>query len=112
MTINDVAQQLNMKWQTVSELVRLGFLSKRDGGVVREAVISFRTNFISGADLARAEGIRPRSLMKIMSEARIRPATAPPLCRQTFYPRVAVSNSSQLRSRHPSICAAACRSAG
>lgn len=99
MTIEDVARSLGVKWETVRGLMRLGLVRARRRGIPTANVNAFRRDYVSGALLARAVGVRPRVLMKTLSDAGTTPAAAPPRCRQVFYRRADVVRTRGLDRR-------------
>jgi hypothetical protein len=109
MTIEDAARLLDVKWETMRGLVRLRLIRSGRGGVTAAAVDAFRTHFVAGATLAQRIGVRPRTLMKALSDAGTIPAAAPPRCRQVFYRRTDVVRARGLGSRYQALRAAAGR---
>ncbi|GLR84059.1 hypothetical protein GCM10007857_07690 [Bradyrhizobium iriomotense] len=109
MTIEDAARTLKLKWETVKKLTQLRLIRAGNAGIPRAAIEAFQADFVAGAHLAQAAGLRPRTLMKVMSKAGICPVVAPPRCRQVFYRREEILNASQFRSKHPLVHSAALR---
>lgn len=107
MTIKDAAGKLNLKWQTVKGLIDLGLLPVIASGIQPSALAAFQAEYVSGAQLARAIGLRPRSLINVVARAGIAPTAAPPRCRQTFYRRQDIRNGLVLRTRYPALLTAA-----
>jgi hypothetical protein len=109
MTIEDAARLLDVKWEALRGLVRLRLIRTGRKGITPAAVDAFRRDFVAGARLAQAAGVRPRTLMKALSEAGTIPVAAPPRCRQVFYRRTDVVRARGLGSRYQALCAAAGR---
>ncbi|WP_179732668.1 TniQ family protein [Bradyrhizobium sp. IAR9] len=99
MTVEDAARSLDVKWETMRGLVRLGLVRARRRRISAAAMDAFRRDYVSGARLARALGVRPRTLMKTLSDAGTTPAAAPPRCRQVFYRRADVVRTRGLDRR-------------
>ncbi|WP_157284892.1 TniQ family protein [Bradyrhizobium yuanmingense] len=110
-TIEDAAQALNLKWETVRALIQLRLLpfGGTGTGIAPAAIEAFQGDFVAGAHLAKLAGMHPRTLLKIMSEAGITPVAAPPKCRQIVYRREAIRRARPLRSNYPAVHAAAIR---
>ncbi|RQH12663.1 TniQ family protein [Bradyrhizobium sp. RP6] len=107
MTIDDAADLLELKWETVRGLIRLRLLRSGKDGIARAAIEAFRRDFVSGVRLAQAASLCSRTLMKVMFEAGISPAAAPPRCRQVFYRRSDIVSSRRIASTYPALRAAA-----
>lgn len=108
-TIEDAAQALNLKWETVRALTQLRLLRFGKTGIAPAAIEAFQRDFVAGAHLAKRAGMHSRTLLKIMSEARITPIAAPPNCRQIFYRRETIRRARHLQSNYPAVHAAALR---
>lgn len=107
-TINDAARLLGVKWETARDLVDRKLLRSTEAGIERGAIDAFAREFVSGSDLASVAGVRPRTLMKQLSDAGIEPVASPPQCRQVFYRRSDFGRRACARSRiAPSVLAAA-----
>ncbi|WGD52444.1 TniQ family protein [Bradyrhizobium sp. CB1650] len=107
MTIDDAADLLELKWETVRGLIRLRLLRSGKDGIARAAIEAFRRDFVLGVRLAQAASLCSRTLMKVMFEAGISPAAAPPRCRQVFYRRLDIVSSRRIASTYPALRAVA-----
>jgi hypothetical protein len=103
LTIDDAAKKLHVKWQALRDLIRVGLIRADERGPTPAALERFSRDFVAGAHLAQSVGLRPRSLFKILDEAGLAPAAAPPNCRQVFYRRSDIMHARSLRSRFSSL---------
>jgi hypothetical protein len=87
MTINDAAKELGIKWEALRGLVRLGLLPCTISEITRADLDNFRRDFIACTRMARSVDLTPRALIKLLQDAGVSPAAAPPRCRQVFYLR-------------------------
>jgi hypothetical protein len=101
MTIDDAAEELNVKWEVLRDLIGLKALDGDATGVTPIALAKFRRDFIACARLAEACGVRSRTLIKSLTEMGLTPAAAPPHCRQVFYRRRDLLRVAAIRSRLP-----------
>jgi hypothetical protein len=109
MTVDDAAEALQLKWETVRGLTRLGLLRAGKAGIGRAGIEAFQEDYVAGAHLAQAAGLCPRTLVKVMAEAGIAPVAAPPRCRQVFYRRSDIVGSRNIGLSCPTLRAAGSR---
>lgn len=107
LTIEDAAAALGIKWQTMRTLIDLRLVRAGEHGVGASAIAAFRRDFVPGVRMARAAGVAPRSLMTMLKDRGIRPAAAPPGCRQVFYRRADIGRLRGKASLPPVLAAAA-----
>jgi hypothetical protein len=103
MTYDDAAKALSIKWESLRDLTKVRFIRTCPGGIPIAALEAFRKDFVAGARLAHAAGVRPRVMMKSLTEMGLAPVIAPPRCRQVFYRRSDIVRSRGLRSKFPRV---------
>lgn len=88
LTVAEASEQLGEKWQVVRDLVQQGLLTSDALGMIdRRSLNAFPKNFEAGSAIARRARVAPKSLIRLASEAGVRPAMAPPAGRKTFFSR-------------------------
>ncbi|MBC9176205.1 helix-turn-helix domain-containing protein [Pseudoroseomonas ludipueritiae] len=80
---------LGLKREVVAHLIRRGLLRTEGGAITAAEFDRFRTEFVSGAELARERGTSPRKLAADLAAAGVLPVTGPGVDggRQAFFTR-------------------------
>jgi hypothetical protein len=103
-SLQQTATALNIHLDAARDLVRLGMLPassrhKHQHYRIRTADIdNFRQKYVTGKDASLILGIQPKCVAGHLRRTGVRPAIAPPLCRQTFYTR---SQITRIAGRSP-----------
>lgn len=86
-TVTDTAAKIGVKWAVAKQLIDAGLISARGKLVPSGAIDNFQSTYISGSAIATSMKIRPQTFLRMTRELDIKPAIAPPDCRQVFFLR-------------------------
>ena len=95
LSVQAAAELLGLKWQVVRHLVDIGIVAANDCGVTTGEMERFRTEYVSGAVLARQRKTSPRHLASVLAKLAILPVTGPGVDggRQNFFRRSDLGDS-------------------
>lgn len=86
LSINAIAQDLEIKWAAASQLSQGEFLGEKTGNHHSTRHLQgFKLRFFKNSDLAKKMNKSPKSLIEFGRQLGIEPAVAPPKCRQTYF---------------------------
>ena len=99
LSVQAAAERLGLKWQVVRHLVDIGIVPANDCGITTVEMERFRTEYVSGAVLARQRKTSPRHLASMLAKLAILPVTGPGVDggRQNFFRRSDLSDSFGIR---------------
>ena len=97
-TVADTAAKIGVKWAVAKQLIDAGLISARGKFVPSSAIDRFQLTYISGSAIATTMKIRPQSFLQMTRALDIKPAIAPPDCRQVFFLRSDLDNHPEFES--------------